>query len=94
MENNYILIKSFLNKKTISDIFNTCSTKKEVYSKVGTRVGKEKKIRKDVFFTINESNIFDKKIFYKIQEIVNDKYNIKLHKKTELYLFYNSVFRF
>jgi len=78
MNDNYILKKKLYSDETISTILSKISDKKEFYSKVGNRVGKEKKIRKDIFFSQLQSKELDKKIFFKIQKIVEDKLNIKL----------------
>lgn len=45
---------------------------------IGTRVGKENKIRKDIFYSQSESLELDNYIFSKIETIVDDKYKIKL----------------
>ena len=78
MSNNYVLIKKLCNSKEISSILNKYDYKNEVYSKVGNRVGKEKKIRKDIFFSQSESQDIDKIIFLKIQQIVENNFNLKL----------------
>lgn len=79
MNDSYILIKNFLCNKTISLILNKCDDKKESCSKVGNRVTKEKKIRKDVFFSQSESIDIDPMIYNKIKQIVQKKFNIELN---------------
>ena len=78
MDDNYLLIKNFIDFKSITNILNLSQKKNEVYSKVGNRVGKEKKIRKDVFFSKSESNKLDIDIFDKVKPIVETKFNKKL----------------
>ena len=76
--NNYILIKKLYSNEDISLLLNKVSNKKESYSKVGNRIGKEKKIRKDVFFSQSESKEIDNKYFYKIQDIVKKNFKLTL----------------
>ena len=75
---NYILIKNFYSSEDISLILEKASSKTEVYSKVGNRVGKERKIRKDVFFSQSESKNMDNALFYEIQKIVEDNFKLTL----------------
>ena len=83
INDNYILIKKLYCKNTISlilkDYFNE---QKQVLSRVGIgearRVAKNKKIRKDYIFTDSQSKEVDNLIFYKIQKIVKDNFNISL----------------
>jgi predicted 2-oxoglutarate/Fe(II)-dependent dioxygenase YbiX len=78
MNNNYILIKKLYSNNEISLILDKIINKEESYSKVGNRVGKEKKIRKDVFFSQSESKEIDENLFFKIQKILEYNYNLKL----------------
>lgn len=83
INNNYILIKKLYCKNTISlilkDYFNE---QKQVLSRVGIgearRVATNKKIRKDYIFTNLQSKKVDDIIFYKIQKIVKDNFDITL----------------
>ena len=79
MDEDYILIKKMLTKKQIFKILELIINKNEQESKVGQRVAKEKKIRKDIFLTQKESKELDKDIFYNIQKIVKNKFEIKLN---------------
>ena len=76
--NQYILAKKLYNIEDISLILDKANNKKESYSKVGNRIGKEKKIRKDIFFSQSESKNIDNKYFYKIQNIVKDNFKLIL----------------
>jgi len=75
---DYILIKNLYTHDDISMILNKVGNKKETDSMIGTRVGKENKIRKDIFYSQSESLELDNYIFSKIETIVDDKYKIKL----------------
>ena len=79
----YVLIKNLYSSEDISLILDKASNKKESDSKVsdskvGNRVDKERKIRKDVFFSQSESKEMDKIYFNKIQKIVKEKFNLIL----------------
>ena len=79
MNNNYKLIKQFFSESDVFDILNKYyNNNREVYSKVGNRVGKEKKIRKDVFLSRLNSHKLDNIIFYKIAKIIEKDFKIKL----------------
>jgi predicted 2-oxoglutarate/Fe(II)-dependent dioxygenase YbiX len=78
MNNSYLLIKKLYSNEDISLILDKANNKGESYSKVGTRVAKEKKIRKDVFFSQSESKEMDKIYFNKIQKIVKENFNLML----------------
>lgn len=75
---NYILIKKLYSSDDISLLLDKAKYKNEINSKVGNRVGKEKKIRKDVFFSQSESKEIDNIYFYKIQKIVKEKFKLTL----------------
>lgn len=75
---NYKLIKNFISDDFIKDLLGKCENKNESYSKVGSRVGKEKKIRKDIFFSKSESQEMDKIIFTKISDCVKKDFNLNL----------------
>ena len=60
MNDGYVLIKNLYSSEDISLILDKANNKGETYSKVGNRVAKEKKIRKDVFFSQSESKEMDK----------------------------------
>lgn len=76
--NHYILEKKLFSDQDISLVLDKASNKIESNSKVGNRVGKEKKIRKDVFFSQSESKELDNIYFYKIQKIVEENFNLTL----------------
>ena len=78
MIDKYILMKKLYSSEDISLILDKAYNKIESYSRVGNRVGKEKKIRKDIFFSQTESKNMDNIIFLKIQKIVEDRFNIKI----------------
>ena len=78
MSNDYIVIKKFLLKDTIDNFINLANYKKPEYSKVGTNVNKSRKIRKDIFYSGNESNILDNLIFKNTKRFVNNYFNINL----------------
>tara|TARA_B110000977_G_C11012473_1_gene468226 strand:- start:123 stop:1433 length:1311 start_codon:yes stop_codon:yes gene_type:complete len=75
---NYIQIKNLYNSEEISLILDKANNKKESYSKIGNRAQKEKKIRKDIFFSQSESKEIDNIYFYKIQKIVKENFNLIL----------------
>ena len=75
---DYTLVKQLFSNEDISLVLDKASNKIESYSKVGNRVGKEKKIRKDVFFSQSESKELDNIYFYKIQKIVEENFNLTL----------------
>ena len=79
MNDDYIVIKKFLLKDTIDNFINLANYKTPQYSKVGTNVNKSRKIRKDIFYSTDESKILDDLIFKNLQKFVNDHYNIDLH---------------
>tara|TARA_A100001015_G_scaffold172950_1_gene192249 strand:- start:714 stop:1103 length:390 start_codon:yes stop_codon:yes gene_type:complete len=74
---NYFGKKLFTNEY-ISLILNKAKDKEKHDSKVGNRVNKEKKIRKDVYFSQSESKEMDKIYFNKIQKIVKENFNLIL----------------
>ena len=76
MSDCYVLIEKLYSSENISLILDKANNKGESYSKVGNRVGKEKKIRKDVFFSQSESKEMDKIYFNKIQKIVKENFNL------------------
>lgn len=78
MNDYYVLIKKLYSSEDISLILNKANNKKESDSKVGNRVSKENKIRKDVFFSQSESNEMDNIYFYKIQKIVKENFKLTL----------------
>ena len=82
MNDNYLLIKKLYSSEDISLLLDKANHKNEYYSKVGNagraRVGKEKKIRKDVFFSLRESKEIDNIYFYKIQKIVKENFKLTL----------------
>ena len=78
MNDGYVLIKNLYSSEDISLILDKANNKGQTYSKVGNRVAKEKKIRKDVFFSQSESKEMDKIYFNKIQKIVKEKFNLIL----------------
>jgi predicted 2-oxoglutarate/Fe(II)-dependent dioxygenase YbiX len=78
MSDCYVLIKKLYSSEDISLILDKVNNKEESHSKVGNRVSKEKKIRKDVFFSQSESKEMDKIYFNKIQKIVKEKFNLIL----------------
>lgn len=78
MNDCYVLIEKLYSSEDISLILDKANNKGESYSKVGNRVGKEKKIRKDVFFSQSESKEMDKIYFNKIQKIVKENFNLIL----------------
>ena len=78
MNDNYALIEKLYSNDDISLLLDKGKHKMETDSKVGNRVSKETKIRKDVFFSQTESKEVDDKFFYKIQEIVKEKFKLTL----------------
>ena len=66
---DYTLVKQLFSNEDISLVLDKASNKIESYSKVGNRVGKEKKIRKDVFFSQSESKELDNIYFYKFKKL-------------------------
>jgi len=78
MNDGYVLIKNLYSSEDISLILDKANNKGQTDSKVGNRVAKEKKIRKDVFFSQSESKEMDKIYFNKIQKIVKEKFNLIL----------------
>ena len=60
----FILVKNFLTNQMINHYLKLSKKYKEADSKVGTRVGKERKIRKDIFFSMEDCEILDT-IMYK-----------------------------
>ena len=68
---DYILIKNFIDKSTIKHYKEIAKKYQESDSKVGTRIGKEKKIRKDIYFNTQDCSTLDKFII-KNKEL-NDK---------------------
>lgn len=79
MNNDYILIQKMLTNPQIFKILDVIDNKNEQESKVGNRIAKEKKIRKDIFLNQKESKELDKDIFDNIQKIVKNKFEIKLN---------------
>jgi len=77
--NDYILIKKFISSEFIIELLKLAHMKNESESKIGNRVCKENKIRKDVFFTKTESKYLDEKVFFKIKDIVNENFKIQLN---------------
>jgi len=51
MNDNYILVKHFLDETTISNLLENIYTKNETESKVGTRVNKKKNKERCIFIT-------------------------------------------
>ena len=78
MSDCYVLKKKLYSSEDISLILDKVNDKEESYSKVGNTVQKEKKIRKDVFFSQSESKEIDKIYFNKIQKIVKENFNLIL----------------
>lgn len=78
MTNDYLLIKNFLSHDQITEIKNIISNKKEKYGKVGKKIKKRNKIRKDVYFSKKECSNPDKYIFERVKKIVNNKFNFNL----------------
>ena len=78
MNDCYVLIKKLYSSEDILFILDKANSKRESYSKIGNRVGKEKKIRKDIFFSETESKEMDKIYFNKIQKIVKENFNLIL----------------
>lgn len=78
MNDCYVLIEKLFSSEDISLLLDKANNKQECYSKVGNRIGKEKKIRKDIFFSQSESKEIDKIYFNKIQKIVKENFNLIL----------------
>ena len=87
---DYILIKNFIDKSTIKHYKEIAKKYQESDSKVGTRIGKEKKIRKDIYFNTQDCSTLDKFII-KNKEL-NDKFNylIEFREKFKLGKYYGS----
>lgn len=78
MNKDYLLIKQFLLPQTINNYLQLADYKKPEWSKVGVNVNKDRKIRKDVFYSMDESKILDDLIFKNIQRFVNNYFQIQL----------------
>ena len=74
---NYLICNNFLDQKTINQYLNYSSKHKEIPSKFGNIVQENIKIRKDVFFTTQESKILDRIIFEKLPEL-EKQFGIKI----------------
>lgn len=75
---DFILVKNFIKDDVVEYYLNASSKYNEVYSKVGNRVGKEKKIRKDIFFNPNDSSVLDNIIFNDNHKLIKDNFNVNL----------------
>ena len=75
----YLLIKQFLNHKEIEMYLSMAQQKNEHDSKVGSRVSKDKKIRKDMFSSNKESEVIDKAVYVKVKCIAMENFGIKLN---------------
>ena len=75
---DYIYIKNYLNNDNIKHIIEKLNDKVATDSKVGNRIGKEKKIRKDKYFSKVESEQLDEILFSKASNIVLDNYDVNL----------------
>ena len=78
MNDCYVLIEKLYSSEDISLILDKSNNKEESNSKIGNRVSKENKIRKDVFFSQSESKEMDKIYFNKIYKIVKENFNLIL----------------
>ena len=78
MNEGFILIKKFLDDKTIECYIDLSNKYNETDSKIGNRVGKEKKIRKDIFFNKDDSILLDNIVFTSKKDIIKDKFDIDL----------------
>ena len=74
----YILINNFIDDETISYYLQLADFKNEKDSKVGMIVRKERKIRKDIVFSAEDSNKIDKTILTKLNLLGNEHFGIDL----------------
>jgi hypothetical protein len=75
MSKKYILLNNFIDDKVVDFILTRSKTYKDLYSKVGVTVQKDKKIRKDVFFNEKDVVAFDQIIFSKSKEMMKHIFN-------------------
>jgi hypothetical protein len=74
----FVILNNFIDDSQISACLKTASNKREHESKVGIRVARNKKIRKDCFFSESDSLVVDKALFDRLLPIVHDQFGIKL----------------
>jgi hypothetical protein len=92
INNNFILIKQFLNENVINSYLENSVKYSEYDSKVGTRICFEKKIRKDIFFTDNECIVLDEIICNLNKNLIKEEFgiNIKYREKYKLGTYYDN----
>ena len=74
---NFIHINNFIDDSVIKYYLNCSTSYKEHDSKVGSRVGKFNKIRKDIFFNRKNCDMLDNVIFNDKYETFKATFNIR-----------------
>lgn len=72
---HYVLLSNFISDIEIEKILSISKKYTEKDSKVGVTVQKNRKIRKDIFYSGNDVNLLDSIIFPKVKKIVKPIFN-------------------
>lgn len=74
----YLFLPGFLQGDVVDSYLKLVDSKKEKDSKVGSKVNMKNKIRKDVFFSLQESVIIDEHVFQNLQPLVKENLGVEL----------------